>query len=102
MHAYRVAAGQVGRTIQRDRGLETVGLGDHAVGAITAIGVAHDRPAPRIDIALGNRVLRRSNQLLMHLPHRIRSEEHTYELQSLMRISYAVFCLKKKNYTQRH
>src|SRR3546814_9749472 len=29
-------------------------------------------------------------------PHR-RSEEHTSELQSLMRISYAVFCLKKKN-----
>src|SRR3546814_6632133 len=31
-----------------------------------------------------------------------RSEEHTSELQSLMRISYAVFCLKKKNktYTQ--
>src|SRR3546814_7830347 len=29
--------------------------------------------------------------------HRPRSEEHTSELQSLMRISYAVFCLKKKN-----
>src|SRR3546814_5972448 len=29
----------------------------------------------------------------------LRSEEHTYELQSLMRISYAVFCLKKKNRT---
>src|SRR3546814_14138697 len=28
-----------------------------------------------------------------------RSEEHTYELQSLMRISSAVFCLKKKKYT---
>src|SRR3546814_4690415 len=28
----------------------------------------------------------------------IRSEEHTSELQSLMRISYAVFCLKKTNY----
>src|SRR3546814_3343835 len=28
---------------------------------------------------------------------RKRSEEHTSELQSLMRISYAVFCLKKKN-----
>src|SRR3546814_7012288 len=28
----------------------------------------------------------------------IRSEEHTSELQSLMRISYAVFCLKKKTY----
>src|SRR3546814_14250197 len=30
------------------------------------------------------------------LPWRNRSEEHTSELQSLMRISYAVFCLKKK------
>src|SRR3546814_7140179 len=30
----------------------------------------------------------------------IRSEEHTSELQSLMRISYAVFCLKKKNITR--
>src|SRR3546814_1405407 len=30
----------------------------------------------------------------------LRSEEHTSELQSLMRISYAVFCLKKKNNTQ--
>src|SRR3546814_4953300 len=29
----------------------------------------------------------------------LRSEEHTSELQSLMRISYAVFCLKKKNDT---
>src|SRR3546814_3142646 len=29
----------------------------------------------------------------------IRSEEHTSELQSLMRISYAVFCLQKKNAT---
>src|SRR3546814_10178169 len=32
---------------------------------------------------------------------RQRSEEHTSELQSLMRISYAVFCLKKKNDTKR-
>src|SRR3546814_9930725 len=31
-----------------------------------------------------------------------RSEEHTSELQSLMRISYAVFCLKKKNTTTKH
>src|SRR3546814_7580100 len=30
----------------------------------------------------------------------LRSEEHTSELQSLMRISYAVFCLKKKNKRQ--
>src|SRR3546814_2720806 len=31
-----------------------------------------------------------------------RSEEHTSELQSLMRISYAVFCLKKKKHHQHH
>src|SRR3546814_2661118 len=33
-------------------------------------------------------------------PGRLRSEEHTSELQSLMRISYAVFCLKKKKITE--
>src|SRR3546814_2354059 len=31
-----------------------------------------------------------------------RSEEHTSELQSLMRISYAVFCLKKKKHINKH
>src|SRR3546814_3718059 len=35
-------------------------------------------------------------------PNENRSEEHTSELQSLMRISYAVFCLKKKNKTNKH
>src|SRR3546814_15532521 len=37
----------------------------------------------------------------VHLQHQLaqRSEEHTSELQSLMRISYAVFCLNKKKYT---
>src|SRR3546814_4048895 len=33
---------------------------------------------------------------MMYLSFSVRSEEHTSELQSLMRISYAVFCLKKK------
>src|SRR3546814_3714733 len=37
-----------------------------------------------------------SNDALLEVGQR--SEEHTSELQSLMRISYAVFCLKKKNY----
>src|SRR3546814_6542849 len=36
-----------------------------------------------------------ARSLLREIP--VRSEEHTSELQSLMRISYAVFCLKKKN-----
>src|SRR3546814_7620197 len=36
--------------------------------------------------------------LLSEIAGAMRSEEHTSELQSLMRISYAVFCLKKKKY----
>src|SRR3546814_3624182 len=38
----------------------------------------------------------RKNLSRIELPDGFRSEEHTSELQSLMRISYAVFCLKKK------
>src|SRR3546814_8788670 len=42
-------------------------------------------------------ILQRANQ---SCSRETRSEEHTSELQSLMRISYAVFCLKKKKKTQ--
>src|SRR3546814_8445206 len=43
----------------------------------------------------GCRARRAGRRKLYH--HHPRSEEHTSELQSLMRISYAVFCLKKNN-----
>src|SRR3546814_8309965 len=46
--------------------------------------------APRYEASLGN------GGSLVFLGDWSRSEEHTSELQSLMRISYAVFCLKKK------
>src|SRR3546814_2352824 len=47
--------------------------------------------------AVGER--RHAVEHLVHLcDHVDRSEEHTSELQSLMRISYAVFCLKKKTH----
>src|SRR3546814_1040094 len=42
----------------------------------------------------------RVEQRRIHPRNRDRSEEHTSELQSLMRISYAVFCLKKKKKTK--
>src|SRR3546814_7106593 len=42
---------------------------------------------------------KRENQWLLI---KVRSEEHTFELQSLMRISYAVFCLKKKTHKNKH
>src|SRR3546814_8618104 len=41
-----------------------------------------------------------ARDMVMQVPHPVegeRSDEHTSELKSLMRISYAVFCLKKKN-----
>src|SRR3546814_8758502 len=63
--------------------------GKVAVGARRALkGQAARRIGQRRRLHRVDQSLRRS---------RIRSEEHTSELQSLMRISYAVFCLKKKN-----
>src|SRR3546814_7917321 len=44
-----------------------------------------------IDVTMGF-----DQHMVIFIPSRSRSEEHTSELQSLMRISYAVFCLKKK------
>src|SRR3546814_8039749 len=49
-------------------------------------------------LALRNRQLRRFGADRRPIPA-FRSEEHTSELQSLMRISYAVFCLTKKTHT---
>src|SRR3546814_9744175 len=55
--------------------------------------------------SLGSRIMSRLRllggaALAVALGVGARSEEHTSELQSLMRISYAVFCLKKKTQTQ--
>src|SRR3546814_2840936 len=48
-------------------------------------------------VAWQGRAERRRPPLRQSNKFAVRSEEHTSELQSLMRISYAVFCLKKKN-----
>src|SRR3546814_1796162 len=49
-------------------------------------------------VADGVNALKSPDRAVIVITHyqRLRSEEHTSELQSLMRISYAVFCLKKK------
>src|SRR3546814_9253859 len=64
-------------------------------------GVPPRDPAPafRRDPAADLRQLR---QLPQSARRDRRSEEHTSELQSLMRISYAVFCLKKKKKKHQH
>src|SRR3546814_7233010 len=61
--------------------------GEHEVGLGAAVGQQHE-----VAEALGG-----ADPLADHR----RSEEHTSELQSLMRISYDVFCLKKKNNERR-
>src|SRR3546814_7882350 len=66
------------------------GVGDIAVGQQHHRGHELHRDSARLD---------RGVECVDGRPccdHRHRSEEHTSELQSLMRISYAVFCLKKK------
>src|SRR3546814_10576278 len=55
--------------------------------------VRRTRPGGEEAAVDGDQDRARQGQVRRHL----RSEEHTSELQSLMRISYAVFCLKKKN-----
>src|SRR3546814_8902668 len=58
------------------------------------------QPLPQIGVRIVRGVSRKRFSLGgSRLPDDFRSEEHTSELQSLMRISYAVFCLKKKKIT---
>src|SRR3546814_10046469 len=73
-------------------------------GEEEAIGVRGllDARASALRFVIGNRLVAPEpvdNARLFEARKRLRSEEHTSELQSLMRISYAVFCLKK---TKRH
>src|SRR3546814_4051177 len=63
--------------------------------------LAHGRPAPAPGDANHGDHHPRPDADGAGDQHRLRSEEHTSELQSLMRISYAVFCLKKKNTQQK-
>src|SRR3546814_1138641 len=55
------------------------------------------RSSDLVAYSWGEKFLQPGDEVLIsHMEHHARSEEHTSELQSLMRISYAVFCLKKK------
>src|SRR3546814_4640538 len=54
-----------------------------------------DQPSEHHRLSSRRRQPRSQERRQLSQPHR--SEEHTSELQSLMRLSYAVFCLKKKN-----
>src|SRR3546814_2278397 len=63
--------------------------------ALTSLGVIIGIAAVIVMVSVGQGTQREIDSLVSGLGSR--SEEHTSELQSLMRISYAVFCLKQKN-----
>src|SRR3546814_2459830 len=73
---------------------------------IMDVGQADPRLGQRVDARIDHRrrpahiALRAGAEPFKRLRVIVRSEEHTSELESLMRISYAVFCLKKKNQTE--
>src|SRR3546814_9797994 len=90
--------------LQRSRRNRIVRI-DHLTDA-QALALEDDAPGPDRHVA-ARRELARVRRMIDDLPPRCReifelrrrSEEHTSELQSLMRTSYAVFCLKKKKKT---
>src|SRR3546814_14146200 len=65
------------------------------LGALRVILIAGQEGGGRLFVLLAH-VEGLAEPVLRTGVRRLRSEEHTSELQSLMRISYAVFCLKKK------
>src|SRR3546814_2973195 len=76
----------------------TVRLSDHRGRMVVLEWTNHECPFVRKHYGSGNmQALQRSAA-----EQGIRSEEHTSELQSLMRISYAVICLKKKKIYYQH
>src|SRR3546814_3735389 len=87
-----------------DRRLEPCRLGDEPVGELAPVTRAFDAEPVGIDpricrdrrIEPGEHVAPLAAVLIARDEVGERSEEHTSELQSLMRISYVVFCLKKK------
>src|SRR3546814_1060413 len=86
--------------IDRVRLYEGEQAGDVVGGNAHAFGIRFDPRVARRGIELGAawRLCQLPAERMFAAPRsdQQRSEEHTSELQSLMRISYAVFCLKKK------
>src|SRR3546814_6746907 len=69
-------------------------------GIAGPFAVHQGAPRKRLTERTGEHLRVESEDLSSKSHQLSRSEEHTSELQSLMRISYAVFCLKKKRNTQ--
>src|SRR3546814_12231902 len=70
------------------------GIRRYYKGLLRNVEISGGPDLPAADARIGDVEAEDAGRFLAHLQRR--SEEHTSELQSLMRISYAVFCLKKK------
>src|SRR3546814_7824920 len=80
--------------------VEATGRGVYVVGCEAARDAGVPIEGARVVIQGFGNVGGTAARLFYEAGAKVRSEEHTSELQSLMRISYAVFCLKKKKNTQ--
>src|SRR3546814_2168703 len=78
------------------QGLEGIGLTHRQVRQHLAVELDTSPPDAVHKLGVGQAVLAGAGVDALDPQGAERSEEHTSELQSLMRISYAVFCLKKK------
>src|SRR3546814_9459212 len=93
LHLHRKVSPEQGRELARDM-LRLVGFPDPQRALRTYAFELSGGLRQRAMIAMA--LVCRPALLIADEPTTARSEEHTSELQSLMRISYAVFCLKKK------
>src|SRR3546814_4643912 len=81
--------------VEKDKRINAKHLRDLEAAKVELVSVPEDFLLGRV-LATGV-VNPETGEVIANANDEIRSEEHTSELQSLMRISYAVFCLKKKN-----
>src|SRR3546814_4102586 len=82
---------------QVQRQLPTFGPGDTVVVNVKVKEGTRERVQAYEGVVIGKKNAGLNSSFTVRKISHGRSEEHTSELQSLMRISYAVFCLKKKN-----
>src|SRR3546814_1031064 len=100
-----MASGKSGRAVRVGMGIEAIGQAASAAASPPQAAGGGDVP-PILEIRHARKRFKTPDgrevvaldDVSISVAANERSEEHTSELQSLMRISYAVFCLKKKKY----
>src|SRR3546814_9777900 len=94
-------AGRAGKDLQGSHGGEVENPVATPIWVVVISGGSRPMFSKDLEYTIGQcyKHAREARDEYMTVEHLLRSEEHTSELKSLMRISYAVFCLKKKTKT---